>query len=213
MLDLNQVHLMDCDQGMALLEEASVDLIFTDPPYIKEVWEEAYTTLAKHSARILKPSGFLIMYSGHYNLDKVIHIFQDSGLEYFWIVSQLNTMAKAIVRSRNAMASFKPILIYQKPPIRACPMIFMDVVAGKRSKKYHPWEQSIHEALFLISRFARPGDLVLDPFTGSGTSLLAAKLVGMNYIGFEIEEGTIEIARMRLSQEPLDLASFGEVVA
>jgi len=211
-IETNQVHLMDCDKGMAILEDESVDLIFTDPPYIKEVWGNAYTVLASHSIRVLKPSGFLISYCGQINLNRIMRIMDDAGLVYYWIITQRNSGAKTLVHARNIIAGFKPVIVYQKPPIKALNRVSLDVISGTRSKAYHAWQQDIHEAIHLIRTFAKPGDLVLDPFTGSGTTLLAAKLLGMNFIGFEIEEDTIEIARMRLSQEPLDLASFGEVV-
>jgi hypothetical protein len=50
-------------------------------------------------------------------------------------------------------------------------------------------------------------------FAGSGTTLLAAKLLGLNYIGFEIDPDTYQIACQRLEQQPLDLRQFCEVEA
>jgi len=51
--------------------------------------------------------------------------------------------------------------------------------------------------------------VVLDPFAGSGTNLLAARLLGMMYIGIEIDPETCETARRRLAQQPLDLVTLG----
>jgi len=80
-----------------------------------------------------------------------------------------------------------------------------------RAKAFHPWQQSIHETLHLLSRLAQPGALVLDPFAGSGTNLIAAKLLGMTYYGYEIDPVTCQVARGRLTQRPLDLTTFQEV--
>ena len=118
---------VDCATGMADLEDESVDLILTDPPYIKEVWEGAYTTLATQGARILKPSGYLISYCGH-----------------------------------------------------------------------------IH----LLRTFGKPGDRVLDPFAGSGTTCLAAKALGMDCLGMEIDPKTHRVALGRMTQEPLTVEAF-----
>ena len=56
---------------------------------------------------------------------------------------------------------------------------------------------------FLIRAFGHPGDIVLDPFMGSGTTLYAAKELQYRCIGIEIEERYCEMAAIRCSQENL----------
>lgn len=58
-----------------------------------------------------------------------------------------------------------------------------------------------------ILSWSNPGDLVLDPFTGSGTTCKAAKELGRNFLGFEINPGYCKIAERRIAQEVLDFAS------
>ena len=58
---------------------------------------------------------------------------------------------------------------------------------------------------FFINYFSKPNDLILDPFAGSGTTLVAAKQLGRRYIGIEISEEYCKIARERLKQEELEL--------
>jgi len=205
----------DCDQGMRKLKKESIDLIFTDPPYVKEQWEQAYTTLARHARRLLKPSGFLFTYAPQYHLSDIMNILgRRGGLKYYWIIPVLNKgQSTALVHPRNAICIHKPIVIYAKPPLKKARLVFCDVVSGRCQKAYHPWQQSIHDVLGIVSRFSYHGDVILDPFAGSGTTLLAAKLLELDYIGFEIDPATYEIALGRLEQQPLDLRQFCEVEA
>jgi DNA modification methylase len=58
-----------------------------------------------------------------------------------------------------------------------------------------------------ISSWSNPGDLVLDPFAGSGTTCKAAKELGRNFLGFEINPEYCKIAERRIAQGVLDFAS------
>lgn len=58
-----------------------------------------------------------------------------------------------------------------------------------------------------IISWSNLGDLVLDPFTGSGTTCKAAKELGRNFLGFEINPEYCKIAERRIAQEVLDFAS------
>jgi 16S rRNA G966 N2-methylase RsmD len=202
---LDGLHFMDCKRGMKRIPKASVDLIFTDPPYISKQWKPAYHALGRGAVHVLKPGGFCITYVPQYSLDQILDIMREAGLLYFWEIPSLNlTGGTALVKNRKAICLHKPIIIFSKPPIKKPPRVFCDVVRGKKQKAFHPWQQSIHDALGVITRFANKGDLLLDPFAGSGTSLIAAKLSGMRWIGFEIDRETFETAKDRLTQEPID---------
>jgi DNA modification methylase len=72
-------------------------------------------------------------------------------------------------------------------------------------KLLHPNEKPLALMEYLVIRSTNPGDLVLDPFCGSGVTLLAARNLGRKAIGFEIEEKYCEVAARRLEQGVLDL--------
>jgi DNA modification methylase len=55
----------------------------------------------------------------------------------------------------------------------------------------------------LVETFSAAGGLVLDPFAGSGSSLLAARMLGRRYLGIELDPGYHAIARRRLSDDPI----------
>ena len=65
----------------------------------------------------------------------------------------------------------------------------------------HPCARKLSQVCWLIKWWSEPGDVILDPFVGSGTTLDAAKRLGHSAIGIEIEERFCEIAARRLQQE------------
>lgn len=69
----------------------------------------------------------------------------------------------------------------------------------------HPTQKPEGLMRWCVERVTKPGDTILDPFMGSGTTLRAAKDLGRKAIGIEIEERYCEIAAKRMSQEVLAL--------
>ena len=64
----------------------------------------------------------------------------------------------------------------------------------------HPCPRSITHVSWLIRRFTRPGQLILDPFCGSATTCIAAKLAGRRYCGIDIHQPFVDYAKHRLSE-------------
>lgn len=64
----------------------------------------------------------------------------------------------------------------------------------------HPTEKPVNLFQWLINTYSNPGDLVLDPFLGSGSTALACKKLGRRFIGYEIEERYCKIAADRCRQ-------------
>lgn len=92
------------------------------------------------------------------------------------------------------------------PPPRAgarvVPGIYRDSSStGKEAE--HPCPRKIGHVRWLLRFWSAPQDVILEPFCGSGTTLLAARENGQRAIGIEIEERYCEIAAKRLAQEVL----------
>jgi len=73
--------------------------------------------------------------------------------------------------------------------------------------KEHPCPKPMRWLTWLIGLVSLPGEVILDPFAGSGTTLRAAKDLGRKAIGIEIEERYCEVAGKRLAQEVLELSA------
>lgn len=66
------------------------------------------------------------------------------------------------------------------------------------TKNHHPTVKPLKLMSYLVTLGSRPGDTVLDPFVGSGTTCLAAKLLNRESIGIELDKEYVEIAEARL---------------
>lgn len=102
----------------------------------------------------------------------------------------------------------QPIFYYGKDP-------YLTAGLGSRPDSFsttepaeengHPCPKPIGTMRWLVVKASLPGETVLDPFMGSGTTLVAAKEMGRRAIGIEMEERYCEIAAQRCSQEVLGL--------
>lgn len=86
-------------------------------------------------------------------------------------------------------------------------------------KKRDIRDKSIHPAVFpiglpakCISLFTHRGELVLDPFVGIGTTLVAAQDLGRNGVGFDLKKEYLKYAKTRLTQETLDENSTQQIL-
>jgi DNA modification methylase len=80
--------------------------------------------------------------------------------------------------------------------------------ASERGERYHPTQKPVALMAWCLSLLPQTDAAILDPYMGSGPTLIAAKETGRRAIGIEIEERYCEIAAKRLSQEVLPLEAL-----
>jgi len=179
------------------IEDNSIDLILTDPPYGEEyldLWED----LGKIAKRVLREGGLLVTYSGKAFLPQVYDSLS-KHLEYVWTVALIHTgKEQTRYHPLQIFEGWKPILLFAKQPFTPNKWI-QDVVKGAgKDKEYHKWGQPIEEARVLIRNFSEPEDLVLDPFAGGGSVVVASLLENRKVIGIDIDEKNISIIKGRV---------------
>jgi len=188
-----------------------VDLILTDPPYLKyEQYEWDYVDLKEiisSNIRALvfwKGNGFPIEYTAKHIWCKANRSVGLIGEQYEEIYD-VNGISYGLVLRRAVIDS------------KMNAQINSDIFTT------HPTQKPIHLILDLLKLFSKYNDLILDPFCGSGTTCVAAKMLGRRYIGIDISERYCEIARKRLKgvrpnifekpkkKKRIEIASFGLV--
>ena len=181
------------------VDDNSIGLIFTDPPYDKDA-AALYQDLTTFAARVLVPGGWLLAYSGQAHLPEVYQSFANTpGLQYSWTFCCLHSGGDLRFRKYKLQNGWKPIVAAYKPPLSITWEWFKDIVSGGKEKDSHEWQQAESEAAYFIERLTVSQSIVCDPFAGSGTSLAAARSLGRQWLGFDIDNEAVVKARIRLS--------------
>lgn len=171
------------------------DFIITDPPYPKE-YLPMYDVLARRSLEWLKLGGLLVVMCGQSYLDTIYQKLS-RHLVYYWTAAYMTPEQSTPLRHRQVNAFWKPILIYANGQYTG--KIFGDVFqSGSREKDLHEWQQSVSGMLSIVKQICLPGQWILDPFCGSGTTGVAALRHGCLFHGIDIDESAVKIARSRL---------------
>ena len=186
----------DFEEVLSDIPDGSIDCIITDPPYPKE-FIECWSKLSRFAARVLKPNGFCIAYSGQYNLPEVINRMS-KNLDYYWTFCMYHEGQTQIVNAVNLICRWKPVLIFQNGRSKISNTIQDYFISEQREKSGHDWQQSVSGISYLIDMFTHVDDLIVEPFAGSGTTVIAARKMGRRIIAAEIDEETYNIAKFNI---------------
>ena len=174
------------------------DFIITDPPYPKE-YLPLYETLALRALDWLKPGGLLLAMCGQSYLDAIMAMM-GRHLEYYWTGCYLTPGQSASLRQKQVNTQWKPILVYGLPGDDYKGKIFSDVwVSEGNDKDLHMWGQSESGMYEMVKQVCLPGQSIIDPFCGAGTTGVAALRHGCTFRGVEIDAQNADIARARLA--------------
>ena len=174
-----------------------VDLIITAPPYPRE-FLPCFETLARKSNEWLKDGGIAIIMSGQAYLDQV-YSMMSKHMDYYWTGCYYTPGQPTPLRHVNVNTTWKPLLIYQKRSDKYKGRIFGDVCKSDgNDKDHHKWGQSISGMDDILNKFALPGQTVLDPFVGAGTTGVSAIKRGCIFYGCELLQENVNISTSRI---------------
>ena len=204
-IEPNNVYCIDAKEGFKHLEKNSVTLILTDPPYINDGMK-TYNFLAYDSYNCLKPWGNLIFEASQFRLNYIFNLMNKSFYLYYYILFRyyLPHTPKAVLKCRNIINSGQSMLWYKKDfSYKSNPIedFIPDFSEDNILKPYHKWQKNLAPYEYIIRILTNEGDLILDPFCGSGTTLLVCKKLNRRYIGFDIDPKAVQIAKERLGQD------------
>ena len=249
-LAANRVIVGDCLKALQSLPEASVDLVFADPPYnlqlasdlmrpnntrvdgVDDDWDK-FASFAEYDAfsrawlaecrRVLKPDGAIWVIGSYHNIFRLGSALQDLG---FWIQNDVvwrkvnpmpNFRGKRFTnahetliwaaRDQRSRATFNyESLKAQNDDVQMRSDWLFPICSGPErlkdegGRKAHPTQKP--EALLhrILIASSKPGDVVLDPFFGTGTTGAVAKRLGRRFIGIERDRDYARAAEERIAR-------------
>src|SRR5262249_45530175 len=154
----------------------------------------------RETFRVMQPNSLCVSFYGWPEADVFLGTWKALG---FRPVSHFAFM-KRMGLGRYSRSSHETAYLLAKghPAIPAfAPSDAIELV--RESECFHPNQKPVLALLALLTTYSAEGDLILDSFMGSGSTLRAAKDAGCRAVGIEVEERYCEIAAKRLEQEML----------
>ncbi len=226
------IALGDANDLLTEVEDSSVDLIATDPPYeinfANNAWDKPnglnWDYLAKQFRRVMKPSGNLIIFQGWSCVSETKSVLDKHFFLKNWIIYD---RIKGRGAKTNVVSTREDILWYVADEssytfnkinstikkktkgmglrngntFRALSNVWTDVppvVPWSRERVDHPTQKPLFLMDRIISIWSNEGDVVLDPFMGSGTTAVACRNLGREFIGFEVDKQYFSISKERI---------------
>ena len=229
-MEYDYIECGDCLELLKSIPDNSIDLIVTDPPYLIENTKAGGKSKLAKSIQVMNDeiennnltNGFDINI-----LDEMVRVMKNINL-YIWcnhkqipmyidyFVNKLKCSFDILIWNKtNAMPLFnnkyltdKEYCLYFRKGGYCNPnsyeeakTVYYQPINSKDKKQYgHPTIKPLNIITNLILNSSKEGDIVLDPFMGSGTTPVACVETNRHYIGFEIDENYYNIACKRLDE-------------
>ena len=225
MLELNRIYNMDCLEGLKQIPDNSIDLVVTDPPY--EIQTSGAGIYKQPDKQYVKELNLMKDGFSPEILDELCRVLKKINIYLFCSQKQIIPLLDYFVKEKGC--NWNLLTWHKTNPVPACNnkyltdtefilffrekgvkiygefktkfTYYVTPLNQKDKKLYkHPTIKPLEIVENLIINSSREGDVILDPFIGSGTTAVASKKLNRNYIGFEISEEYCKIAEKRVSE-------------
>ena len=213
----------DAVEWLRTLPDESIDLVVTDPPYESLEKHRAIgtTTRLKHSKassndwfEIFPNTRFHELFVEVYRVlkrDTHFYLFCDAETMFdakpkaeevgfkFWKPIVFDKVS--IGMGYHYRARYELILFFEKGKRKLNDLGIADIITHPRIRNGYPAEKPPEVSSVLIGQSTKPGELVIDPFMGSGSVGVAAASIGRNFMGNDLCREAVEITRTRLLEK------------
>lgn len=208
---LGSVTCGDCVDVMDHLPSSCVDFILTDPPYLVNYRDRSGRSIAgdRDSAsawltpafaqmhRLLRADAFCVSFYGWNKIDLFMAAWKSAGFRIggHLVFRKRYASSARFVEYRHEQAY---LLVKGAPALPTAPISDVRDDWRYTGNRLHPTQKPVSILSPLIEAFSPPGGIVLDPFCGSGSTLVAAHDTGRRFMGIELDEHHHHTCRRRL---------------
>lgn len=223
MLKTNEIYNMDCMEGLKLLDDNSVDLVIIDPPYLLNLNKvKKPTNMNNYANELLNlKNGFdlkvldiliqkmkkinIYIYCSKRQVKDLLNYFSDKNCNHE--ILTWHKLNPSPLINNNYLPDTEYILFFREKGVKIYGnyhtkrKYYLSLTNKVDKQKYkHPTIKPLELIERHIINSSKEGDLVLDCFCGSGTTLVGAINQNRRYIGFEIDKKYYEIAKKRIEE-------------
>ena len=221
----NIIYNSDCLEGLKILPDKSIDLVVTDPPYDIEI-SGAGIYKQKDKQYVRELNGIKDGFDPKI-LDELCRVMKKINIYLWCSQKQIIPLLDYFVKERKC--NYNIITWHKTNPVPACGNKYLTdteyclffrekgvKIYGEFKTKFtyyvtplnqkdkkewgHPTIKPLNIIENLINNSCKEGDIVLDPFMGSGTTALAAKNMNRQYLGYELNEEYYKVCLERLRE-------------
>lgn len=187
----------DCVDVMSRLPAESVDFILTDPPYLVRYRDRTGRSVLNDDNdewldpafgemhRLLKPGSFCVSFYGWDAADRFIAAWRRAGFSIVGHIVFHKRYASSVgFLERRHEQAYLLAKGSGRRPAAPLPDVLDWTYTGNR---LHPTQKPVSVLKPLIRSFTARGEIVFDPFCGSGSTLVAAQRLGRGYLGIELD--------------------------
>lgn len=221
----------DYSRFLSELEDQSVDLILTDPPYtisrktgFKHIgpgsverfavdmdfgaWDHAkidLDVLAEQALRVLRRGGTAIIFYDLWKMSYLADSMHKAGFKQLRFIEWVKKNPVPLNSKRNYLTNSREIAVSGvrtgKPTFHSeYDNGIYSLPISNNGKRHHPTQKPMPLFKELIEKHSNDGDLVVDPFLGSGTTAIAALSLSRRFSGCDIDKGYVKIAKERVDE-------------
>lgn len=226
MLKTNEIYNIDCMEGLKLIDDNSIDLVIIDPPYLLNINKvKNVSNMNRYANDLLNlKDGFdlkvldlliqkmkkinIYIYCSKRQVKDLLNYFSNKNCNHEILTWHKQNPSPLI--NNNYLPDTEYILFFREKGVKLYGnyhtkrKYYISLTNKVDKQKYkHPTIKPLELIEYHIENSSKEGDLILDCFAGSGTTLVGAINKNRRYIGFEIDKNYYEIAKKRIEEAVL----------